>query len=101
MVWEAPEHDGDDAVLVTVYHPYRRLMATRTERSIKRLRSGDLLAEVEVELRYEDGKDYGPTVPLSDALRIERVFKALERGDAVAAARDARVYHLTPVGASS
>lgn len=75
-------------------------MTTRTERTIKRVRSGDYLAEVQVEFRYEDGKDYSPTLPLNDALRVERVFKALERGDIEAASGEAQVYRLTPIHAA-
>jgi len=75
-------------------------MATRTERTIKWVRSGDYLAEVEVEFFYEDGKDYSPTLSLDDAVRVERVFKALERGDIETAAGEARVYRLTPIHAA-
>lgn len=75
-------------------------MATRTERTIKWVRSGDYLAEVEVEFRYEDGKDYSPTLSLDDAVRVERVFKALERGDIEDAAGEARIYRLTPIHAA-
>ena len=75
-------------------------MTTRTERTVKRVRSGDYLAEVEVEFCYEDGKDYSPTLSLDDALRVERVFKALERGDIEVASADAQVYRLTPINAA-
>lgn len=72
-------------------------MKTHSEHTVKRVRSGDYLAEVPVELRYKDGKDYSPTLPLEDALRVERVSKALERGDIAAASKEAKVYRLTPV----
>jgi len=75
-------------------------MATRTERKIKWVRSGNYLAEVEVEFCYEDGKDYSPTLSLDDAVRVERVFKALGRGDIEEAADEARIYRLTPIHAA-
>jgi len=75
-------------------------MTTRTEQSVKRIRSGEYLAEVDVEFCYEDGKDYSPTLSLNDALRVERVSKALETGDIEAAGTDARVYRLTPISAA-
>lgn len=74
-------------------------MANHTEQTVKRVRSGDYLAEVTVELRYTEGKDYSPTLSLEDAMRVERVLRALERGDLGAAAKEARVYRLTPLDA--
>ena len=58
-------------------------MTSYTEHTVKHLRSGDFLAEVSVDLRYEEGKDYSPTLTGDDALRVERVAKALERGDPI------------------
>ncbi|MEX2215715.1 MAG: hypothetical protein WD768_16505 [Phycisphaeraceae bacterium] len=75
-------------------------MARTSEQSVKRIRIGDYLAEVPVEFHYDDGKDYSPTLSAADALRVERVFKALKRGDIAAAAIDASVYRLTPVSAA-
>ncbi len=70
------------------------------EPTIKRLRCGDFLAEVSVDLCYEQGRDYSPTLSLKDAMKVERVAKALQKGDLVAAAGDARIYRLTPVHAA-
>ena len=75
-------------------------MPDRIEQTIKRLRSGEYLAEVTVELRFHDGKEYSPTLSLNDALKVERVRKALDRGDIPAAASEARLYRLTPVTAA-
>ena len=75
-------------------------MPKRTEQTVKRIRSGDYLAEVEVELQYEEGKDYSPSLSMDDALRVERVFKALERNDIEAASAEATVYRLTPINAA-
>jgi len=75
-------------------------MNTHIERRVRHVRSGDYLAEVDVDLHYRDDKDYSPTLSLEDALRVERVHKALERGDVKAASHEARVYSLTPIHAA-
>lgn len=75
-------------------------MDTRIERRVRHVRSGDYLAEVDVELHYRDDKDYSPTLSMQDALRVERVHKALAQGDVQTASREARVYRLTPISAA-
>jgi hypothetical protein len=59
----------------------------------KRLRVGDLLAEVQVSMIPDDGA-WGPYLSLNDAEKIERVENALKIGDLVAASREAKVYEI-------
>jgi hypothetical protein len=59
----------------------------------KRLREGNLLAEVQVAL-IPDDNSWAPYLSLEDARKLERVKSALKRGDAVAAARDAKVFEV-------
>lgn len=68
-------------------------------RKTKRLvHAGKYVAEVEVEL-IPDDEAWGPYLSVADALKLERVQKALESGDLKAAAALARVFELTPVAA--
>jgi len=60
------------------------------------LRSGDYLAEVEVEFR-EYNESWSPTITLDDARKIERVRKALEAGRMNEVLAEAQLYRLTPV----
>ena len=67
--------------------------------TVKRLvRAGKFVAEVTVESLPDDGA-WGPYVSLADALKLERVEAALKACDLEAAAREARVYEMTPVAA--
>ena len=59
----------------------------------KRLREGNLLAEVQVSL-IPDDNSWGPYLSLEDVRKLERVKSALKRGDAEAAARDAKVFEV-------
>ena len=59
----------------------------------KRLREGNLLAEVQVEVSPDDGS-WGPYLSLEDARKLERVKTALRRGDALGAAKDAKVFEV-------
>jgi hypothetical protein len=59
----------------------------------KRLREGNLLAEVQVSL-IPDDNSWGPYLSLEDVRKLERVKSALRRGDAEAAARDAKVFEV-------
>jgi hypothetical protein len=70
------------------------------ETNIKRLREGRYMAEVEVELRQHPGRDYA-TLSLDDVRRLERVRKALARGDLKAAAADAQLFLVEPLDAPS
>lgn len=67
--------------------------------SVKRLvQAGKYVAEVTVESIPDDGA-WGPYLSLDDALKIQRVEKALKAGDLKAAAQEASVYELKPVTA--
>lgn len=68
-------------------------------RMVKRLvHVGKYVAEVEVE-NIPDDEAWGPYLSLDDALKLERVEKALKAGDLKAASTEARVYELKPVAA--
>jgi hypothetical protein len=54
------------------------------------------VAEVTVESILDDGA-WGPYLSLDDALKLERVEKALRDEDLQAASKDARVYEMKPV----
>ena len=60
--------------------------------------AGRYAAEVSVELIPDDDA-WGPYLSMDDALKLERVQTALERGDIAAAAREARVFELLPISA--
>jgi hypothetical protein len=62
------------------------------------VRAGKYVAEVEVE-RNPDDNPLGPYLSPADAIKLERVEKALRRGDLKAASQDAKVYEMTPVAA--
>ncbi len=62
----------------------------------KLVHEGDYVAEVEVHL-VETGEGWSPYLTLEDAERLDDVREALRRGDLTAAAKLARVFHLTPV----
>jgi hypothetical protein len=64
----------------------------------KRIREGNLLAEVQVSL-IPDDKAWGPYVDLEDVRKLERVKSALKRGDVTAAVKDARVFQVTAIAA--
>jgi hypothetical protein len=65
---------------------------------VKRLREGNLLAEVEVKL-IPDEVSWGPSLSLEDARKLERVRAALKKGDAAAAALDAKVFEVSAFAA--
>ncbi len=68
--------------------------------AIKHLvRAGKYVAEVDVE-SIPDDDAWGPYFSLEDALKIERVAKALQTGDLKTAAEMAHVFELTPVRAA-
>lgn len=65
-------------------------------RHTKLVREGIYAAEVDVELiDAEDG--WSPYLSLDDAYKLDAVREALRRGDIQAAARQARVFSLTPI----
>ena len=69
-------------------------MTTRTH--TKLVHEGMYVAEVDVEF-IEADEGWSPYLSLEDAYRLDDVRAALHRGDVRAAARQARVFSLTPV----
>lgn len=69
-----------------------------SDRITKRLREGNLLAEVEVALIPDDGS-WGPYLSLEDVRKIERVRSALQQRDVKAAAKDAKVFEVIGLAA--
>ena len=68
-------------------------------RKVTRLvHAGKYVAEVTIERIPDDGA-WGPYLSVDDALKLERVEKALKANDLKAASKDAKVYELTPVAA--
>jgi hypothetical protein len=68
------------------------------EKSIKLVREGLHLAEVDVTLLVND-HEWSPYLSAADVHKLDTVRLALRRGDLKAAAALARVYELTPVAA--
>ncbi len=68
----------------------------RRRRTSEFIHEGRYAAEVEVELEYDD-ESWSPTMSVDDARKLERVRLALRRGDPAEAAKEARVFELTPV----
>jgi hypothetical protein len=60
--------------------------------------AGKYVAEVTVENIPDDGA-WGPYLSIDDALKLERVEKALIAGDLKAASKDAKLYEMTPMAA--
>jgi len=67
-------------------------------RTTELVHEGRYAAEVDVELEYDD-ESWSPTLSVEDARKLERIRLALRRGDLVEAAKEARVFELTPVSA--
>ena len=67
-----------------------------TRRTTKLIRAGRYVAEVSIELDYGD-ESWSPTMSLEDAEKLERVRRALRRGDIAVAAKEARVFELLPL----
>ncbi len=67
-----------------------------SRKSIKLVHEGKYAAEVEVEL-IEDDTSWSPYLSVADANKLDLVRKALRLGDLASAARNARVFELTPV----
>jgi hypothetical protein len=64
--------------------------------SVERIYEGKYVAEVSIDL-VEGDTEWAPYVSEQDVLKLDRVRLALRRGDLAAAAREAKVYELTPV----
>jgi hypothetical protein len=70
----------------------------RTKQSVELVKEGDFVAEVSVELLYDD-HEWSPYLSPSDLQKLDTVRLALRNGDIRAAAREAKVYTLQPVAA--
>jgi hypothetical protein len=67
-----------------------------SRKSTKLVHEGKYAAEVDVDL-LEDDTSWSPYLSIPDAKKLDAVRKALRQGDVAAAARNARVFELTPV----
>ena len=67
----------------------------RTQRT-KLVHEGNYVAEVDVQL-LDEPEGWSPHLSLEDAYRLDNVRQALRAGDLKAAAKQARVFSLTPV----
>ncbi len=70
----------------------------RTKKSVELVKEGDFVAEVPVELLYDD-HEWSPYLSPSDLQKLDAVRLALRSGDVRAAAKEAKVYKLQPVAA--
>ncbi len=71
-----------------------------TRNTLKLIRQGEYVAEIEVELNDEP-EGWGPYLSLADAQRLDQVRSALSKGDLAGASQLARVYRLTPIKATA
>ena len=60
--------------------------------------AGRYAAEVRVDLIPDDDA-WGPYISMEDALKLERVELALQKGDLAAASHEAKVFELLPISA--
>ena len=65
-------------------------------KTVKLIHEGKYAAEVSVDL-IEDDTAWSPYLSPEDVRKLDRVRLALRRGDVAAAAREAKVYALTPL----
>ncbi len=70
----------------------------RTKKSVELVKEGNFVAEVPVELLYDD-HEWSPYLSPSDLQRLDAVRLALRNGDIRAAAKKAKVYTLQPFAA--
>ena len=68
----------------------------RKKRYSKLVQEGDYVAEVELDL-IESDEGWSPYLSLDDAYKLDDVRDALRHGDLRRAARQARLYKLTPI----
>jgi hypothetical protein len=73
------------------------IMTTRRERQL--VQEGEYLAEVDVDLIVTDDV-WSPYLSDTDARKLDAVRRALIQGDIAAAAKQSRVFRLTPVHAA-
>ncbi len=68
----------------------------KTSTITKFIRSGEHIAEVEVQLCQDDRRGYD-TLSLADVRKLERVRKALVSGDLQSAMKESKLYRLAPM----
>ena len=64
----------------------------------KRVRAGNYMAEVKVELIPDDGA-WGPYISGEDAMKLDRVRQALKKGDIATASKEAEVFEVVSLTA--
>ena len=69
-----------------------------TREAVELVREGRLVAEVDVTL-IETDSDWSPYFSLGDEEKLDKVRSALRDGDLKTAAKQARIFELTPVAA--
>lgn len=67
-----------------------------SKRQIKLIKEGELVAEVEVDLLYDEG-GWSPYLSLEDAYKLDDMRNALRKGDLGMASHFGRVFRLTPL----
>ena len=72
------------------------MTAERHEKTIKHIHEGKYVADVQVDLHYDDTA-WSPTLMPTDVQKLERVRLALRCGDIKAAAKEAKVFELMPL----
>ena len=72
-------------------------MTSYNKTTIKLIHEGRYAAEVEVTLHYEDEIDWSPTIGPDDVEKLDRVTRALKKGDVAAVAKEAKVFELMPL----
>ena len=72
------------------------MTAERHEKTIKHVYEGKYVADVQIDLHYDDNA-WSPTLMPADVQKLERVRLALRRGDIKAAAKEAKVFELMPL----
>ena len=72
------------------------MTAERHEKTIKHIHEGKYVADVQIDLHYDDTA-WSPTLMPADVQKLERVRLALRRGDIKAAANEAKVFELLPL----
>jgi hypothetical protein len=65
-------------------------------RSTKLIHEGRYIAEVEVDLIYQD-EGWSPYLSLDDAYKLDDIRVTLRQGDLKSAAKFAKIYTLTPI----
>ena len=72
------------------------MTAERHEKTIKHVHEGKYVADVQIDLHYDDTA-WSPTLTPADVQKLERVRLALRRGDIKAASKEAKVFELLPL----